>query len=79
MLRSNIDVSKGLENGEIGCIIEILWLRFRCSQTHTDEHTSSSCGVLAKKSKQSSAKYSYGTTEKKLYLYFYHGAQQRIR
>ncbi|GIY57517.1 hypothetical protein CDAR_79481 [Caerostris darwini] len=37
MLRSNIDVSKGLVNGNMGFITEIIWTNFRRDQVYAED------------------------------------------
>ncbi|GBP51647.1 ATP-dependent DNA helicase PIF1 [Eumeta japonica] len=73
MLRSNIDVSKGLVNGNMGFITEIIWPNFRRGQLYAEDIPSvrvdfGSDGVHLIKpiSIQFPAKYSYGTAERRM-------------
>lgn len=73
MLRSNIDVSKGLVNGNMGFITEIIWPNFRRGQLYAEDIPSvridfGSDGVHMIKpiSIQFPAKYSYGTAERRM-------------
>ncbi|XP_044599069.1 ATP-dependent DNA helicase PIF1-like [Cotesia glomerata] len=73
MLRSNIDVSKGLVNGNMGFITEIIWPNFRRDQVYAEDIPSvridfGSDGVHVIKpiSIQFPAKYSYGTAERRM-------------
>lgn len=73
MLRSNIDMSKGLVNGNMGFITEIIWPNFRRGQLYADDIPSvridfGSDGVHMIKpiSIQFPAKYSYGTAERRM-------------
>ena len=73
MLRSNIDVSKGLVNGNIGFITEIIWSNFRRDQVYAEDIPSvrinfGSDGehVIKPISIQFPAKYSYGTAERRM-------------
>ncbi|CAG9773640.1 unnamed protein product [Ceutorhynchus assimilis] len=74
MLRSNIDLSKGLVNGNMGFITEIIWPNFRRDQLYAEDIPSvridfGSDGVhLCTKpiSIQFPAKYSYGTAERRM-------------
>ncbi|XP_059150287.1 uncharacterized protein LOC131937110 [Physella acuta] len=73
MLRSNIDVSKGLVNGAIGYITDIIWPHFRRAQIYDTDIPSvridfGKDGVheVKPKSVQFSAKYNYGTAERRM-------------
>ncbi|XP_054746145.1 ATP-dependent DNA helicase PIF1-like [Anastrepha obliqua] len=73
MLRSNIDVSKGLVKGNMGFITEIIWPNFRRDQLYAEDIPSvridfGSDGVHMIKpiSIQFPAKYSYGTAERRM-------------
>lgn len=73
MLRSNIDVAKGLVNGAIGTITRIIWPYFRrgqiCSQdVPSVEIDFGKDGVhkIEPKSIQFPAMYSYGTAERRM-------------
>ena len=75
MLRSDIDVSKGLVNGNIGFIAEIIWPNFRRDQVYAEDIPSvrinfGSDGehVIKPISIQFPAKYSYGTAERRMLL-----------
>ncbi|KAJ8891352.1 hypothetical protein PR048_010868 [Dryococelus australis] len=72
MLRSNIDVGKGL-NGATGHITEILWPCFRRSQMYeTDiqsvrvDFANEGIHIIHPKSVQFPAKFSYGSTERRM-------------
>lgn len=71
MLRSNIDVEKGLVNGNIGFITEIIWPHFRRDQMYDTDIPSIRVNfgkdgehVIKPIAKQFPAKYSYGTVER---------------
>ncbi|XP_054745977.1 ATP-dependent DNA helicase PIF1-like [Anastrepha obliqua] len=73
MLRSNIDVSKGLMNGNMGFIIEIIWPNFRRDQLYAEDippvridFGSDGEHMIKPISIQFPAKYSYGTAERRM-------------
>lgn len=73
MLRSNIDVSKGLVNGAIGFIEEIIWPNFRRAQMYENDVPSvrvnfGQIGVhqISPIAVQFPAKHSYGTAERRM-------------
>lgn len=75
MLRSNIDVSKGLVNGNMGFITEIIWPNFRRGQIYAKDIPSvriyfgpDDVHVIKPISIQFPAKYSYGTAERRMLL-----------
>ncbi|XP_065675344.1 uncharacterized protein LOC136091579 [Hydra vulgaris] len=73
ILRSNIDISKGLVNGVIGFIIEIIWPYFRRAQTHATDVPSiridfgrDGIHIIEPISKQFQAKRNAGTIERRM-------------
>lgn len=73
MLRSNIDVLKGLVNGAIGFITEVIWPNFRRAQMYETDIPSvrvdfgnDGIHVIQSKSIQFPAKFSYGTAERRM-------------
>ncbi|KAJ8895604.1 hypothetical protein PR048_000940 [Dryococelus australis] len=73
MLRSNIDVGKGLVNGAIRHIIKIIWSCFRRAQMYETDITSvrvdfvnEGIHIIHPKSVQFTAKFSYGTAERRM-------------
>ncbi|XP_030760062.1 ATP-dependent DNA helicase PIF1-like [Sitophilus oryzae] len=69
MLRSNIDVTKGLVNGAIGHITEIVWPQFRRTQMYETDVPSvwiDGIHVIHPKAIQFPAKFNYGTAERRM-------------
>ncbi len=73
MLRSNIDISKGLVNGAIGYITKIQWPYFRKGQIYKKDIPSvlvdfgkDGVHLIAPKSVQFPAKFSFGTVERRM-------------
>ncbi|GFQ84381.1 ATP-dependent DNA helicase [Trichonephila clavata] len=73
MLRYNVDVSKGLVNGAIGHITEIIWPCFRRAQiSDTDipsvriDFGKDGVHLIQPKAVQFPAKYSHGTAERRM-------------
>lgn len=73
MLRSNIDQTKGLVNGAIGFITEIIWPHYRREQMYETDIPSESVDfdrigthVIQPKTIQFPAKFSYGTAERRM-------------
>lgn len=73
MLRSNIDVTKGLVNDAIGHITEIFWPQFRRTQMYETDISSvlidfgtDGMHVIYPKAIQFPAKFNYGTAEKRM-------------
>lgn len=73
MLRSNIDVAKGLVNGNMGIITEIIWPHFRHDQVYDSDIPSvridfgqDGIHLIKPMSIQFPAKYSYGTAERRM-------------
>ncbi|KAJ8869679.1 hypothetical protein PR048_028672 [Dryococelus australis] len=73
MLRSYTDVGKGLVNGAIGHITEIIWPFFRRAQRYeTDlpsfraDFANEGVNIIHRKSVQFPAKFSYGTAERRM-------------
>lgn len=73
MLRSNIDVTKGLVNGNMGIITEIIWPHFRRDQVYDSDIPSvridfgqDGVHLIKPISIQFPAKYSYGTAERRM-------------
>lgn len=73
MLRSNIDVRKGLVNGSIGNITEIVWPYFRRDQMYDDDVPSvrvdfgrDGVHLIEPRTVQFPAKYNYGTVERRM-------------
>lgn len=73
MLRSNVDVSKGLVNGAIGFIEEIIWPNYRRAQMYENDVPSvrvnfGQIGVhqISPIAVQFPAKHSYGTAERRM-------------
>ncbi|XP_054706995.1 uncharacterized protein LOC129216803 [Uloborus diversus] len=73
MLRANIDVTKGLVNGAIGFVKEIVWPYFRRAQVYAEDIPSvlinfGKDGIhkIEPKSIQFPALYSYGTAERRM-------------
>lgn len=73
MLRYNVDVSKGLVNGAIGHITEIIWPCFRRAQMYDTDIPSvridfgkDGVHLIQPKSVQFPAKYSHGTAERRM-------------
>ncbi|XP_030750919.1 ATP-dependent DNA helicase PIF1-like [Sitophilus oryzae] len=73
MMRSNIDVTKGLVNGAIGHITEIIWPQFRRTQMYETDVPSvwidfgrDGIHVIHPKAIQFPAKFNYGTTERRM-------------
>ncbi|CAH0402838.1 unnamed protein product [Chilo suppressalis] len=75
MLRSNIDVEKGLVNGSIGFISDIVWLHLRRDQMYEIDIPSIivNCGndgdhLIQPIGIQFPAKFNYGTVERRMLL-----------
>ncbi|CAG9761349.1 unnamed protein product [Ceutorhynchus assimilis] len=73
MLRSNIDITKGLVNGAIGFVTEIIWPHFRRTQIYETDIPSvrvdfgkDGIQVIQPKTIQFPAKFSYGTAERRM-------------
>ncbi|GFQ95677.1 ATP-dependent DNA helicase [Trichonephila clavata] len=73
MLRYNVDVSKGLVNGAIGHITEIIWPCFRRAQMYDTDIPSvridfgkDGAHLIQPKTVQFPAKYSHGTAERRM-------------
>lgn len=73
MLRSNIDVPKGLVNGAIGVITQIVWPSFRRAQMYESDIPSvyvnfglNGIHLIQPRSVQFPAKWSYGTAERRM-------------
>ncbi|GFT71150.1 ATP-dependent DNA helicase [Trichonephila clavipes] len=73
MLRYNVDVSKGLVNGAIGHITEIIWPCFRRAQMYDTDIPSvhidfgkDGVHLIQPKTVQFLAKYSYDTAERRM-------------
>ncbi|GFQ80761.1 ATP-dependent DNA helicase [Trichonephila clavata] len=73
MLRYNVDVSKGLVNGAIGKVTEIIWPCFRRAQMYDTDIPSVRIDfgkdgdvLIQPKTVQFPAKYSHGTAERRM-------------
>jgi PIF1-like helicase len=73
MLRSNIDVAKGLVNGLIGHITEIIWPHYHRGQLHEYDiptvrvdFGNNNIHLISPITKSFPAKYSYGTMERRM-------------